>query len=313
VSSTSIDWDAFEAWCLLEGAKSGKGLAPITVGRRIRRLKRLVREGYELDQDLETEGRRALGDAAKREDAPSTHRNWVKALNTLARYELGEDVFEYRKKEPKRDARPLTEDEVSRLKDVRWEHDYKNYIGRAAVHLSLYIGVRRSEFAAIELDHLDPPGEGDRFGAIYIAEPAKDGKCRWLPLEKELFSPKRPFGAYLNNHLEDPDDPDALWVRPPRNFVSSETEPVRASATYLYDLIKEAGEKAGCHYNFNRSRHTALTRLRRENPHVDRDFIQAWAGHQSSKSADTYLEITHRDLEDRLKLRPRSDIYADSE
>jgi len=236
----------------------------------------------------------------------------VKALNTLARYQQGEDVFEYRQRTPTREARPLTSEEVARLKDVRWDEAYRNYLGRAAVHLSLYIGVRRSEFAAIELDHLDPPGDGDSFGAIYIAEPAKNGRRRWLPLEREVWSPKRPFGAYLTNRLEDPEDPDALWVRPPRKFSPEET-PVKASGKYLYDLIHTAGEKAGCHYNFNRSRHTALTRLRRENPHVDRDFIQAWAGHRSSKSADTYLEITHRDLEDRLKLRPRSDIYADSE
>lgn len=313
MSSSSIDWPAFEAWCLLEGSKSGEGLAPLTVDRRLRRLERLLREDYAIDEDLEAEGRRALGDAAQDQGSPSTHRNWVKALNTLARYEHGQDLFEYREKEPKREARPLNETAISRLKDVRWEDTYRNYIGRAAVHLSLYIGVRRSEFAAIELDHLEPPGERDRFGAIHIAEPAKGGRKRWLPLEKEVWSPKRPFGAYLNNRLTDPEDPEALWVRPPRKHAGHETQPIRATGKYLYDLISEAGDRAGTHFNFTRSRHTALTRLRRENPHVDRDFIQAWAGHRSSKSADTYLEITHRDLEDRLRLRPRRDIYADRE
>jgi integrase len=311
-SSSSIDWDAVEAWCLLEGAKSGEGLAAVTVDRRLRRLERLLREGYAIDEDLEAEGRRALGDLAREDGSPSTHRNWVKALNTLARYEEGEDVFEYRQREPQRGPRPLTDDEVDAIKDVRWDDDYRNYIGRAAVHLSLYLGWRRSEFAALERPHIDPPGPDDNFGAIRREHPAKGGRAEWLPIESEVFSPKRPFGAYLNNRLEDPNDPEAVWVRPPRDR-SPETQPVRASPKYLYDLIKEAGEKAGVHYNFTRSRHTALTRLRRENPHVDRDFIQAWAGHRSSKSADTYLEITHRDLEDRLRLQPRRDIYANND
>lgn len=305
-----MDWKAFEVWAVLEGAKAAnQGLASITVERRLRRLKRLTQDlGYDLEDNLLEEGRRALAQAAKGEHSPNTHRNWVKALNTLARYQGLDSPFEYRESPPPTKHRALTEDEVARLIRVRWDDPYRNKLARAVVHLSLYLGIRRSEFAALEVPDVRGPLGDDRFGVIEIREPAKGGRARKLPLESQAWSPKRPFGAYMSHKLVANDDERALWVRPPG---PGDDGPQRCTPTYLYEILREAGNRAGVHYNFNVSRHTALTRLYRETD-AKTKHVQAHAGHRSEESSDTYVRVSHADLEDVLARTPRSDPYAKS-
>lgn len=276
-----MDADDFRAYLLVDEAK-----APATVSYLLRRLAWSRRQGFDTQKfacsptEAEKEGRRFL--ASIRANGPTAYNNYAKLLNALSRYHTHPTRFRLL---PQRLPEPnaYATHELQRLLAWTSPDPESNARGRALLRWALITGMRRSECARMQLDHLDP------ITSTVMIQPAKNGPKRRIPVPPETWSPKQPFGAWLRRRPAPPSDAAAVWT------ITTPAGARRLTPEHLGLEMWRIGSETGVRSNFNRARHTRATQLLRGG--VDVRYIQAYLGHVKLETTARYAEVRWDDLE----------------
>lgn len=230
------------------------------------------------------------------------YNNDAKLLNLLARFLKFDNVRFPCRREPRRQPRALTPDQLRALTAYDHADEPTRRFRRALLNVALLTGLRVSEIATLELEDLDQD-----LSRIHVRRPAKRGLQRWLFMPRWIWSPKRPLGAYLATHRPAADDPRALWTASP--WYNRQTPPRRVGCNSLRQVMFRIGQDLGFPLNYNITRHTCATALRKRD--VPLDHIKIFLGHKSITSTEIYAEIGPEDLEAILRRSPAPDFYRD--
>lgn len=297
-----MDWQAFEAFCVLERRMAGP-----TLKVRLRWLRLLAGEGVDLDALTVDSAKAALARYLLRADMTEhSYNGRCKALKDVLRWK-GLDAA----KLPLRRMRSnrykfLTEPQVRACLAYRaGKRDPTSRFRRALLLWALKSAMRVSEVAGMDLADLDAANR--RF---FVRKPAKRGPKRWLPVEAWVFSPKRAISAYLNSKETPKDDPTALWVTEHRGS-QGPTMPRRATTDGLRRVMAEISRELGFTVNFTVTRHTRATELRRRG--WDVLAIQVFLGHSSPTHTQVYAAVTDEDLHGLMRRRGSTDPFAKAE
>ncbi|MEA3199483.1 MAG: integrase/recombinase XerD [Thermoplasmata archaeon] len=293
-----------------------EGKRPITVDRMLRRLERARRvHGLDLAvfvkgaADAEREGRAYL--AKRRVEPRSTvfsYNNDVKALNALLRWrKLHREVHFKAHKEPRAQLRTLSRDAIWKLFGYRCASPEAEKMHRALLLVAYVTGARASEVAAMTLSDLDP-----KRSRIRIAKPAKGGLKRWLPVERWVWSPKRPLAAWLKVRPVPEGESDALWTTTHKSgnggYAPGAAPARRVTSDYLRVCLYRVGEAVGVKVNFNVLRHTRATHLVRLGWSLL--YVRTYLGHTSVKSTEIYAEVHPEDMDKAMQKRPGKDPFT---
>lgn len=289
VQSTTIDDVA--AFLLVEG-----GMSAATAEAMARTLRRLARLGLDVDaaQDPAVLARRGRAILAPMKAAGRVHpfNNATRAMNAVADFYGYPHPF---KTVPVRDPglKPYSADEVVALMAYRFPANRLiEKRRRALIWWGLHTGMRRSEVAGLNVGDLRPAS-----GTFWLLNPAKGGPKRRLPVEPELFSPKRPLSAWLRARPVPARDPEALWTSRVRGGAVK-----RMTAKGLGRESVAISKGVGVTFNFTRSRHHHATRLLRGNVSVR--YIQIFLGHANLATTARYAEANPADMEAAIHAAP---------
>lgn len=206
--------ESVESWALGEYQK-----APSTVAETMRRLRRLVRLGLDLDEfQASPEEARKAGNAvltrvkrlagAKRPGSErGATRNAQKALNWLVDYQNRGDGLWQRWKldpEPRPAKRRLTDAQVEAARNITCRTPFHTWRARAMIWLMEHTGLRRSELARARRQDIDLEA-----CTLWVEYPAKGGRRRHYPLPS--FASTSALAAYLAI-LPRRTPRDCLWV-----------------------------------------------------------------------------------------------------
>lgn len=314
----TFDREAFEHFLLVD-----LDMEPITVGKRLERLDLVLARGFDLDAFTSSParalvaGRSYLAERRKGGASIDSYNHDVRLLVNLAKH-LDYATVRFRMQKPRRaQLRSLRDEQVRDVLDYHADEREADLLHRALLVWALKSGMRPSEIAQLERRDLDP-----RLSRFHVRKPAKDGLVRWLPIEPWIWSPKRPFGAYLKWHAEvtGGDVHAPLWIT--RRLGGGRGQSARARAPklgewrackspYLRKILNTVGRTTGVRpLNFNVTRHTRGTELRRKG--WDLLSIKTYLGHSSVQSTEIYAEVRPDDLDLELRRRPGADFFHDT-
>lgn len=292
-----MDTERFQTWLIVDQA-----WAPITVEVMLKRMRAATRLGLTFEPWDPESGRSYL--RQRLETGATTHafNNDVKMLNAWHLYKTGERAKYRHRKKPRSQYKFLTHTQVQAVLTYRHRDPAQERLRRALFTWAVKSGMRVSEISAMNLTDLDMTH--NRF---FVRKPAKRGLQRWLPMESWMWSPKRPFMAYLLQRPVPKDDPQAVWtttytgrgnVRGPRRLSP------KAMTDELRDMAKSAGLST---LNFVVTRHTRATELRQQG--WDLLLIREYLGHSSVKSTEIYAAVLPTDVATMMRRRPGRDPF----
>lgn len=302
-----MDYQAFRTFLLVDEAK-----APITADKMVERLDAAVQRGFDVKQFLDSienaqfAGRNYLAER-RRKGTPDAYNSDIKVLRALLRWRGWDKHVTFKRVPPPRvQLRALRDDQVFTLFGYRAQSEEVEKRNRALLLVALKTGMRASEIAAMDVTDLDA-----RNYRIQVRKPAKGGLRRWLPVEKWVFSPKRPLVAWLKARPEPAKDKGALWTTTAPAGTSSGIArgARRIDADFLRRGFYEIGDTVGVPINFNITRHTRGTELRRLG--WDLTYIQFYLGHSDVSSTAIYAEVHPHDVEKFMRRRPGRDFFND--
>jgi integrase len=274
--------------------------APTTVEVSLRQLDFLQRTfGLRPAEFSYDAGRELLGERRAAGASVWAYNSDVKVLNRLAEWR-GEERRFRKLPVPQTEVRSLSEGEASTLMAYRHQDPSINAFRRALVLWSLVSGMRNSEVARMDVDHLSLSGRW-----FTVAHPAKRGLPRDLPLEAWVCGPKSPLAAWLRRRPAPAGDPGALWV------VTSDGQkhvaPRRAGKEYLRKVLAEVGHATlGRPFSFTVGRHTcAFALMDAEHP---LPYVQYWLGHKSAASTAIYTRVRADNVFMMMQRRPRRSV-----
>lgn len=296
-----MDWDALEEWLLVRGGARSGGWAPSTVDQRVGDLRRLERLGLDVDELTINGGDRVLAKLLRSGTTNSGYNNYVIALNGLARYHDLDHAWDMRKPE-KIQKRWLQDDEIRRLLGYRHHDADVNRLHRAVLLFALKTALRPSEAFEVRLEDLD-----DRDKALMVHRVSKFGIRRRIPVEPWMFSPTRPFGAYLRwrRDIELADDDDWLWVttQPSHGLPT----PRRPSYAYFRDLINRIGKDVDVDANWRKTRRTRADELLEAG--WDVTYVSRYLGHRQLDTTLEYLQISDSRMLTQMADVPGRDLF----
>jgi integrase len=294
------------------------GHAPATVTESFRVLDRMERGGFDLQQfftgpgEAQEEGEIWLIERLKLLDADPEggrhgYNSYVKVLRNLAKYAGFQGVKFSDLDIPEEENRAFTEPELDRLLAWSSRHREVHLRNRALIQFALVMGWRRSEIAALEMRDLDPANQ-----LVFCRRPAKRGVQRWIRVRAELFSPKRPFFAWLAGRpgIDGPDTPTVPFttLTVPDGPVWTTTR-YRSTAVARMDgnglarAMWNIGKKVGLQEcNFTRCRHTCGTLMYEAG--VRLRVIQKYLGHRKIESTAVYTKPRRGFVEAQVDLVP---------
>lgn len=297
-----MDWQAFQDHLLVTEGKSQE-----TVRVMLDAFRRAQEQGFDpaaFLQDADSarrEGVRLLARLRAR-DSPNPYNAAQKMLNALARH-AGFQAVHFPKL-PERPPIPKTYqpwelDRILAYRNPRRGRQAREDEARrrALLWCSQFMGARRGEIHRLNVDDLDP-----QHATFTIRKPSKRGPPRTLPVERELYSPRRPLMAWLRQRPIHSSDPSALWTRTLRDG--------RVKRLTYADLTKDLWEirnVTGVTVNFVRGRHQRATSMLRAG--VALPYIRDYLGHRNITTTARYAETNPEDLRAALeRSRPKSPV-----
>lgn len=296
----TFDFEKFREFLLVD-----RPLARITVANTVKRLRAAEAAGFAL-RDFTLSDERGARDLARRYLAKRRsegvgaggYNNDVRAINAAARFLGLEGVKFQRLPEPRKQEVALGREAVRRLLSYEGEKEETTRRRRALAVVALVTGARASEVAALTVDDLD--AEQSR---IHIRKPAKGGMARWLPVERWVFSPKRPLAAWLRIRSDlEPPRGGPLWT------TSRDYNPRRCSPEFVRLELPRIGAEVGVPVNFTITRHTRATQLAKAGFPVQ--YVAWYLGHADWRSSQRYVEVRPDDVVRELqRLRHREPLH----
>lgn len=232
----------------------------------------------------------------------------VKLLNLWHLHKTGEESKFKPRKKPRSTFKFLSPPEIARVFTYRHRYREVTRLRVALFFWALKSGMRVGEIAAMTTDHLNP-----QEGKFLVAKPSKRGNRRWLPIERFVWSPKRPFTAYLRQRAIIPGDEKAVWTTRFSGRTSTRRGPPRRmTEKALTDSLRDMGRSVGLNtLNFNITRHTRGTELYRK--WRDLLLVKKYLGHSSLSSTEVYAAVVDGDLDGEMRRRPGSDPFQPGE
>lgn len=289
-----MDFERFQEFLLIDLTWS-----PVTVEKMSRRLRAIHKAGVRLDPLDEKAARAYLRQRLMTGSSPFAYNNDVKALNAIYRWQTGAERGAFRKRKvPPSQYKYLSDADVRKVLQYRHRDPEVERFRRGLTLWALKSGMRVGEVHAMNTTDLNP--EASQF---LVRRPSKLGSRRILPVERWVWSPKRPFGAYLSKRQAPPTDPEAVWtLRPNGQKVAR-----RAPVSELRAALAAVGKQAGVPLNFVITRHTRGTELNRYDWPLQR--IQFYLGHAKPSTTAIYVAVRSDDLFRQMRKRPGRDFF----
>ncbi len=273
-----MDLDEFEDFLISE-----RLLKPATARKRRRLLSHMVKEGFDLDafcesaEGAEKEKRRLMAKLSRREDITNAGRgNYARVLVGLADF-CDHDIKVRYPKAEEADPKAYSRDEFRALRAFRLprNRDLEAQL-RALMEFAYYTAMRPGEVALATMRDLDPAKS-----RVYVRHPEKGGWQRWLPVEREMWAPTRPFGAWYKRRLAA--EAETLWHTYPRGL-----PPGPASGAQFRNWMNRYVKPAtGVDAAMHRFRHTRAVALHDAGLGVL--FIKEFLGHRKLETTWNYL------------------------
>lgn len=262
-----MDWEDVDAYWTVD-----KALSQSTRDTYRQRLKTL---GLGPDWDPD-EARAALAEKIHDGISDGAVNPYLYAIKALAQAH-GETFDVDPRPQAPSEIRYLTEEEITQLRA-----ETTGRLKRALIDFLLNVGCRSSVCVSIDRDHVDPHAK-----TVRIEHPAKGGRKRTLPLPGWMFSPKRPFGAYLWKRDRTWGSHDgSLWL---------DQYCTALSQRQLQRRMREISDETGVNVTVTLLRHTCARRLRERGAGLF--YIQRWLGHQQISSTQVYAQVGDAELE----------------
>lgn len=298
-----MDLDAFKEFLFLEF-----GWEAITWKKSVKRIIAAKRRGLVFEPWDPKAGKAYLLKRLEDGCTVFAFNSDVKLLNRWHQFKTGEERKFKPKRTPKSTHKFLTPEQVQRVLQYRHELPDVQDQRRALFLWAIKSGMRAGEVAAMDEDHVSL-----RDGKFLVAKPSKGGPRRWLPIERFVLSPKRPFMKYVNGRPRSEHEPKALWTSERYQGRMGPKGPARRlQQVALTRGLREMGKQAGLErLNFNVTRHTRGTELYR----TWRDLLKVakYLGHSNLQSTQVYAAIVDGDLDKEMRRRPGKDPFQGSE
>lgn len=294
-----MDLEPFKKFVFLR-----RGWVPVTWEKARMRFRAAQRRGLILDPWDPENGENYL--LRRIEDRCTTwaYNNDVKLLNMWHEFKTGKERRFKPRARPRSTFKFLTDDEIRRV--FAYRHRYREVTRqrRALFFWAIKSGMRVGEIAAMTEDHLS-----EHDSKFLVAKPSKRGTRRWNPIERYVWSPKRPFKPYLRRRAIVNGDPKALWTTRFSGRGGTRKGPARRmTEKALTDALRDMGRAVGLKtLNFNITRHTRGTELYRK--WRDLLLVKKYLGHSSVQSTEVYAAAVDGDLDLEMRRRPTRDPF----
>lgn len=303
-----FDIEDFANWALADAGK-----AQLTVTENVRRLRAMMRNGFNPQvfihspADAVAEARRILA-IVKRGEKKWQFKNHVKVLNWLAQYaattdERFEEVKWKAPAPPRRRPVIFTPEEIAKLRAYGSQNETGRghrskpifKLRRALIWWCLDDGLRRVEQHRKKITQIDAVNQ-----AMQVANPAKGGHARAIPLHPDAFHERRPLQAWLRARATIPgvEEFEEVWIATTR---AGRAKPMTVGG--LSRELREVGKELGFRVSFNRFRHYHASDLTKGG--VPLPVMQELYGHASISSTAWYVHVDLGDMQREVELARR--------